>query len=136
MKEKNREDFLKLLNKSNPKSRRTSIQSIHGRVEDDDVPYVSETLNFVAPDMTTREVVLYESHLCSCNRVLAKSNVLLGRCQHPGCTNYVCAGCMKECRCGRIVCPSHASKFKENGEAVYFCRKCRILKWVRVFFNV
>jgi len=137
MNEKSRQDFIDLLNRSNPKQRKTSMQSVEGKVSADGVTYIREEINTVTPDMTARQVVFLSSRECDCGQVLGQDNPLKGKCQHPGCKHFVCRACCRTCgRCGMTVCYRHSRQVS----GVYYCKRCyplrlliQIFKW---FFDI
>lgn len=136
MNEKTRQDFVDLLNRSNPRQRKTSMQSVEGKVSDDGVTYIREEINMVTPDMTARQVVFQSSRVCDCGQVLGQDNPLKGTCQHPGCKHFVCQSCSRTCPCGRTVCYRHSRQIS----GVYYCKRCyrirlliNMFKW---FFDI
>ncbi len=134
MNEKSRRDFIDLLSQCTEKNRKTTMGVVGDRVSRDHVNYVKEELQFMAPDMTPREVTLVVSTMCDCGKLLSQKNVLQGRCQHPGCTRYVCSDCSRVCRrCERTVCSQHSKLY---GDGEIYCNRCRPLKWLKLFFDV
>jgi len=131
--EKSRQDFLKLLAKSNPRTLNTFIQVIEGKIsEKDDAPFIKDVMTFLAPDLTTRQVTFLSSRLCDCGRLISQKNTLQGKCQHRGCSKYVCAECSKTC-CGRTLCPRH---YSEGRDGEIRCSRCRPIAWLKAFFDI
>ena len=133
MNERTREDCLRLLRQSNPRQRSTTINSIEGYVEEDEIGFVREEMSFIEQDLTVRRITHNSSRLCSCNQLITAKNPLTGRCQHPGCRAFTCAGCVRVCRCGRVCCPRHATVYADQE---IYCRRCRPLKWLKMFFDI
>lgn len=134
MNERGRADFLNLLRDSSPRQRSTTMHTVEGHVDEDGVGSITEELSFIEPDgMTVRRVTHHSSRLCTCNQLLTAKNTLKGRCQRPGCRAFTCAGCVRICRCGRVCCPRHATVYAD--QEVY-CRRCRPLKWIKMFFDI
>ena len=123
MDEKTRRDFIDLLNRSNPRQRKTTTQSVEGPASADGVTFVREEMSFVEPDATARQVVLTSSRQCDCGLVLTQSNPFLGQCQYRGCHGYLCAGCLRKCTracCGKVVCHEHSRELSGS----VFCTDC------------
>jgi len=136
MNEKTRKDFIDLLSKCSARNRKTTIGAVGGRASADNVNYIKEEIQVIAPDMTPREITLVESRVCSCGKLLTAQNPISGICQHPGCANFTCAQCVKVCsRCGLTFCPHHVSVYG-NGNGEVYCRRCRPLKWAKLFFDI
>jgi len=140
MNERSRADFLSLQEQSKAGVRTTTVYSFGGRISDDQVGSIREDLAFIQQEegrLTTRKVTLFESRVCDCGTALSQKNPVQGKCQHRGCTRYVCAACMQVCqRCQNTVCSYHS--FRLDGKV--YCRRCapkRVLSMaVRAFFDI
>jgi len=133
MSKMSREDLLKLLAKCNPRTRKTVIRVVEGRMSQDDAAFVQEQVSFIEPDMTVRTVDFVSSRLCDAGHAIDQQTRLIGQCQHNNCSAYVCSqpGCGYTCgRCGMVLCRQHARVYME-GEA--YCTKCHpmvLLRWL------
>lgn len=68
MSEMSREDLLNLLAKSNPRTRRTVMRVVEGKVAQDDIAFVQEQLSFV--DRTSRSETSISSASASVARAM------------------------------------------------------------------
>lgn len=133
MSKMSREDLLKLLAKCNPRTRRTTVRQIEGKVSQDDVSFIQEQLSMLEPDLTVRQVDFIGSRLCDAGHAIDQQTRLIGQCQHKGCSAYVCShpGCGFTCaRCGMLGCRHHMHVY-ETGEA--YCSRCHpiaLLRWL------
>lgn len=130
-----RKEFLEMLARCNAKTRKTTVATIGEAVSSNKVSYIKEEATCLEPDMTTRQVTLMETARCDCGRILSsKDNPLEGKCQHPGCLRYVCKSCAGICsRCGKTVCHLH---YKRYSDGEVYCKKCRPVKWLKVWFDI
>lgn len=131
MPERTREDLLKLLARSNPRTRRTVLRVIEGRVSDDDIAFIQEQMSFVAPDMTVRNVDFVGVRLCSAGHVLGQEQHLVAQCSR--CSAWTCSapGCTHTCSsCNAILCSACARVY---GPDEAYCTRCYprvLLRWV------
>jgi hypothetical protein len=130
MSKMSREDLLKLLAKCSPRTRKTVIRVVDGRMSQDDAAFVQEQVSFIEPDMTVRTVDFISSRLCDAGHAIDQQNRLVGQCSI--CKAYVCSQCQAATcgRCGLLVCGAHARVYGE-GEA--YCSRCHplaLLRWL------
>ena len=126
-----REDLLKLLAKCNPRTRKTVIRVVEGRVSQDDAAFIQEQVSFIEPDMTVRTVDFISSRLCDAGHAIDQQTRLIGQCQHNHCSVYVCShpgGGFTCGRCGMVLCRRHAWLC---GESEAYCSRCRPLVFLR-----
>jgi DNA-directed RNA polymerase subunit RPC12/RpoP len=131
MSKMSREDLLKLLAKCNPRTRKTVIRVLEGKVSQDDAAFIQEQLSFIEPDLTVRQVDFVSSRLCDAGHALDPQTRLIGQCQYPGCQIYICstAGCGYTCsRCGKLVCRIHA---RQHGANEVTCLRCSWFVFLR-----
>ena len=131
MSEKTREEILDLLRRCNPRTRKTVLRVIEGKVSQDNAAFIQEQLSFIEPDMTVRTVDFVSSRLCDAGHALDQQNRLLGICQHNNCSANVCShpGCGYTCRCGRLFCHRHVRVYGDEA----YCSRCypaALLRWL------
>lgn len=131
-----RDALLEHLKSCNPKTLTTFLQVIDGKVsEQDAAPFIREEASFIDEDMTTRRVTLLASRLCDCGKLVSSKNALKGKCQHRGCTRFVCAECCAVCwRCGRTLCPRHSKRHLDGD--ISCSGWCRTLKYLQKLFDI
>jgi hypothetical protein len=127
-----RDDLLKLLAKCSPRTRKTVMRVIEGKVSQDDAPFVQEQVSMLEPDLTVRQIDFVSSRLCDSGHALDQQTRLIGQCQHRGCSAYVCSHpeCGYTCCCGRLFCRRHVHVYGA-GEA--YCSRCHpvaLLRWL------
>jgi hypothetical protein len=126
-----RKDLLDLLSKCNPRTRKTTIRAIEGKVSQDNAAFVQEQLSFVEPDMTVRSVDFISSRTCSFGHLQDQHTHLVAVCEVCGSHTCSTAGCSYTCaRCSRALCRRHASVYA-NDEA--YCSRCHplvLLRWL------
>ena len=131
MDKKTRAELLDLLARSNPRTRRTVLRVIEGRVSQDDVAFAQEQLSFVEPDMTVRNVDFVSIRLCSAGHVLGQEQHLVGQCSR--CSAWMCSapGCTRTCSsCNAILCGACARVY---GPDEAYCARCHpraLLRWL------
>jgi len=129
--EKTRAELLDLLARSNPRTRRTVLRVIEGRVSQDDVAFIQEQLTFVDPTMTVRNVDFVGVRLCSAGHVLGQEQRLVAQCAR--CSAYTCSvpGCTHICsRCNVTICNTCAHVY---GPDEAYCARCHpraLLRWL------
>ena len=121
MSEKTREELLQLLTKCSPRTRKTFMRTIEGKVADDNVAVIKETLDFMQPDLTVRSVEFISSRTCSHGHLLDDKTriVAVAEC----CSAITCSveGCSLNCnRCSKSLCRRHAHTL---GDLTY-CAAC------------
>jgi hypothetical protein len=131
MAERTRGDFLNLLRRSNPRTRKTVMRVIEGKADQDGAAFVQEQLNFIDPEMTVRSVDFISSRTCSFGHLQDQQTRLTGVCERCGAVTCSTPGCSQSCqRCGRAYCRAHISVYS-NGEA--YCARCRpwaLVRWL------
>jgi len=134
MSKMSREDILKLLAKCNPRTRKTVIRRVEGKVSKDDAPFIQEQLSMIEPDMTVRQIDFISSRLCDAGHAIDQQTRLIGQCQHSGCSAYVCshAGCGYTCRCGRLFCRRHVHVYGADEAYCSRCHPIALLRWLIV----
>ena len=127
-----REELLKLLERCNPRTRKTQIYTVRGKIEDG-VASVREELSFIEPDGTVRAVEISELRSCACcGRAIGTDTHVGGVVQ--SCSSVVCANCFFVCvRCGRSLCRKDATLY---GDGDVVCTSCKLVKWLRLFFSL
>lgn len=125
------EEIFRQFEQSNPRQQSDKIYSVEGKISEDNIGSTNVQLSFLQPDLTTRSVAITSARLCDCGRLISQ-NTLQGKCQHRGCSRYVCAECSRTC-CGRILCPRH---YKEGRNGRVYCSRCRIIVWLKLFFDI
>ena len=135
MAEKTRDEILEHFKTCSPRDRNTLIQTVEGKVsEDDAATFVRETLCFMESDMTTRQLTFVSSRLCDCGKLVSQENPLRGRCQHPSCTRYICGSCVQICEhCKKAYCGRHSKQYKAGDT---YCITCRRYKWGRTLLEI
>jgi len=135
MAKKTRDEILEYLKTCSPRARNTVIQMIEGKVsENDAATFVKETLSFMESDLTPRQLTFVSSRLCDCGKLVSQENPLHGKCQHLGCTRYICASCVRVCEhCKKTYCGRHSKQYKAGDT---YCIKCRGHKWCRILFDI
>jgi hypothetical protein len=124
-----REEFLDLLARSNPRTRKTTTRIIEGRASEDNTAFVQEELNFVDPSMTVRSVNLIATRFCDSDHVLDQTTRLVARCRICNALTCSAPGCSFTCaRCRAPVCAAHIRVYDEK-EA--YCSRCMPLAWLR-----
>ncbi len=129
MDEKTREELLALLQKCNPRTRRTVMHVIEGKVSQDNTAFIQEQLSMVEPDLTVRQVDFISSRTCDFGHLQNSATRLVAVCQV--CRRHTCSapGCSFTCvRCGVALCRQDAKTY-DNGEV--FCPRCRPFAWLR-----
>jgi hypothetical protein len=131
MDEKTREELLDLLSKCNPRTRRTVMRVVEGKVSQDNAAFIQEQLSFVEPDLTVRTVDFISSRTCDFGHLQDQQTRLVAVCQACGLHTCSTPGCGFTCvRCGVALCRQHARVYGE-GEA--YCAKCHpvvLLRWL------
>ena len=126
-----REEFLDLLARSNPRTRKTTTRIVEGKASEDGAAFVQEELNCVDPSMTVRSVNLMATRFCDADHVLDQTTRLVARCRICNALTCSAPGCSFTCaRCHAPVCAAHASVYGE-GEA--YCPRCHpraLLRWL------
>jgi hypothetical protein len=129
--EKTRAELLDLLARSNPRTRRTVLRVIEGKVGQDDIAFLQEQLSFVAPDLTVRNVDFVSIRLCSAGHVLGQEQHLVAQCSR--CSAWTCSapGCTRTCSsCNTLLCSACAHVY---GADEAYCARCHpraILRWL------
>ncbi|MGA2916583.1 MAG: hypothetical protein ABSE89_11215 [Sedimentisphaerales bacterium] len=129
MSEMSRKEILELLAKCNPRTRKTIIRAIEGKVSQDNAVFVQEQLSFVEPDMTVRSVDFISSRTCDFGHLQDQHVHLTAVCGI--CGSHICStvGCNYTCSgCGRALCRCHATVYS-NDEA--YCSRCHLLVLLR-----
>lgn len=131
MNEKTREEFLKLLERSNPRTRKTVMRVIEGKVSQDDAAFIQEQLSFVEPDLTVRSVDFVSSRTCDFGHLQDQQTRLVAVCGQCGAYTCSAPGCSLACaRCGVALCRRHA---RVHGEGEAYCSRCwpvALLRWL------
>jgi len=122
--------------KGNPRTRKTVMRVIEGKVDQDGAAFIQEQLNYIAPDMTVRSVDVISSRTCSFGHLQDQQTRLVASCEI--CQAYTCSapGCSFSfscCHCGRAVCKRHGHLYSD-GEV--YCSRCRPIKWLKMFFDI
>jgi hypothetical protein len=128
-----REELLREMRESSPRTISTVMQTIEGFASEDNVGYVRDEMSFMEPDATPRQVTLYSMKLCDCSALISQSNPLKGKCQSPGCGRLIRSQCSRVCICGGVFCPKHAKRAWDGKD---YCSKCRLVNWLRLFFQI
>jgi len=134
MSEISRKEFLDLLAKCDPKTRKTALRVVDGKVDQDHAMYIQEELDFVDSDMTVRSISHVSARTCSFGHLQDPKTRLVGLCET--CGKFTCSaqGCSFTCvRCGRALCRRHASVHK--GQA-YCYGWCNLMFWWRKFWGL
>ncbi len=131
-----RKELLELLNSSGPRTRKTVVRTVEGKVSQDGVSFVKESLGFMQPDGTVRSIELIGTFTCGCGHLTDQQTRLLSVCTK--CGNYTCSSSSPQCSftcqgCGKSFCRQHISVYAD-GEC--YCSKCRWRKWLRCFFDL
>jgi hypothetical protein len=108
MSKMSREDLLKLLAKCNPRTRRTVMRVIEGKVSQDHAAFIQEQLNFVEPDLTVRSVDFISSRTCDFGHMLDQQTRLVAVCE----------------RCGRHTCSAQGSGSGSSSVCSFTCARC------------
>lgn len=131
MAENTRDELLELLKRCNPRTRKTVMRVIEGKVAQDKAAFIQEQLNFMEPDATVRSVDFISSRTCDFGHLQDQHTRLVAVCEICGVHTCSTAGCSYTCaRCGRALCRRHASVY-EDGEA--YCSGCHplvLLRWL------
>ena len=126
-----RQDFLDLLAKCNPRTRKTVLRVIEGKVDADGAAFVQEQLSMLEPDLTVRQVDFVSSRTCSFGHMQDQQTRLVAVCEV--CGVYTCStpGCSFTCaRCGKALCRRHSRVY---GESEAYCSRCHplaLLRWL------
>ena len=126
-----REDLLDLLARSNPRTRRTVVRVLEGRVSQDDVAFIQEQLTFVDPTMTVRNVDFVGVRQCSAGHVLGQEQHLVAQCSR--CSAWTCSAplCTNICTsCGILICRACSHVY---GPDEAYCARCHpraLLRWL------
>ncbi|MCJ7762724.1 hypothetical protein MUP38_04625, partial [Candidatus Bathyarchaeota archaeon] len=121
--EKTRKEFLDLLSKSNPRTRKTTLRLIENKVSEDDTVFAQEELNFVEADATVRSVSIIATKTCDYGHLLDQHTRLVAVCEVCGLHTCSTAGCSYTCaRCGRAICRRHVAFIYSSDEA--YCSRC------------
>jgi hypothetical protein len=129
MPEQNRGDFLDLLRRSNPRSRRTVVRVIEGKADQDGAAFVQEQLSMVEADLTVRQVDFISSRTCSCGHLQDQQTRLTAVCEPCGAVTCSTPGCSFTCsRCGKALCRRHAHV---SGEDEVYCSGCWVWALLR-----
>jgi len=134
MSEMTRKELLDLLAKCDPKTRKTSMRVIEGKVGENRATYIQETVDFVDSDMTVRSVDFISSRTCSFGHLQDQKIRLVSVCEE--CHSYTCSaeGCSFTCvRCGQALC-RHCASLRSNKDA--YCPKCRWYKYLMIGFDI
>ena len=126
-----REDLLDLLARSNPRTRKTVLRVIEGRVSQDDVAFVQEQLTFVDPTMTVRNVDFVGVRQCSAGHVLGQEQHLVAQCSR--CSGWTCSapGCTHTCSsCNAILCSACARVYGPDEAYCATCHPRALLRWL------
>jgi len=126
-----RQDLLDLLARSNPRTRRTVVRVLEGRVSQDDVAFIQEQLTFVDPTMTVRNVDFVGVRQCSAGHVLGQEQHLVAQCSR--CSAWTCSapGCTRTCsHCNAVLCSACSHVY---GPDEAYCARCHpraLLRWL------
>ncbi len=129
-----RKAFLRQFRKGNPRTQKTTLRIVEGKVTDDNAAYVQDVLSYVAPDLTAQQLDIITSRTCSFGHLQDQSTRLTARCEVPGCKAVTCStpGCSHTCgRCGRALCRRHVHLYDGDKKEEAYCTRC----WPWVFFR-
>ena len=131
MPEMTREELLALLARSNPRTRRTVMRVVEGKVDQDNAAFIQEQLSFVDRGLTVRSVDFISSRTCSFGHLQDQQTRLVAVCEV--CHSYMCStpGCSFTCaRCGRAICRRHVHVCGEDEAYCSGCWPWILLRWV------
>jgi hypothetical protein len=129
-----RDALLKLLKQCAPRTRKTVLRVLEGKASQDGVAFVQERMDFMEPDLTVRSVDLVVSRTCDSGHLQDQHTHLAAVCEQCGAITCSTPGCSLNCvRCARALCRRHAHVYADGD---VYCRACRPLKWLRLFFDL
>ena len=80
MSEKTREELLDLLRRCSPRTRRTVMRVVEGKVSRDNAAFIQEQLSMVESDLTVRQVDFISSRTCDFGHLLDQQTRLVAVC--------------------------------------------------------
>lgn len=132
MAENTRDQLLELLKRCSPRTRKTVMRVVEGKVSQDNAAFIQEQLSFMEPDMTVRSVDFISSRCCDFGHLQDQHVRLVAVCEICGAHTCSTSGCSFTCaRCGRALCRRHAVSVYGDNEA--YCSTCRpvaLLRWL------
>ena len=130
MSEKTREELLDLLRRCSPRTRRTVMRVVEGKVSQDNAAFIQEQLSMVESDLTVRQVDFISSRTCDFGHLLDQQTRLVAVCERCGRHTCSAPGCSFTCaRCGKALCRRHAHV---HGPDEAYCSSCwpvALLRW-------
>jgi len=131
MAEETRDELLELLKQCNPRTRKTVMRVIEGKVSRDKAAFIQEQLSFMEPDMTVRSVDVIATKTCDAGHLLDQHVRLIAVCEVCGLHTCSTPGCSFTCaRCGRALCRRHASVYGDNEAYCSTCQPVALLRWL------
>ena len=129
MSKMSREDLLKEMSGPGPRTRKTTVRHLDGKVEQDAAAFIQEEVTFIDTDMTVRQASHISSRTCSFGHLTDQQVRLVGKCERCGSITCSTPGCSLTCsRCGKALCRRHAHVYGP-GEA--YCSSCRLPVLIR-----